>query len=132
MTEDAIKAGLSQRASFTVAAEHSAAHIGSGSVGVLSTPSMIAFMEITARRLLDEHLPDTHTTVGVEVNVRHLAACPIGAEVEARVVVLAQEDRKVRLGVEVWQGQRQLGAGEHLRVIVDKDQFLAKALKASG
>lgn len=119
-----ITSGLSRQQTFTVEEAHSAAHLGSGTVSVLSTPSMILFMEITARSLLDEHLPETHTTVGARVNVRHLAACPIGAQVEARVDVIEVDGRKVQLSIEAWQGDKQLGIGTHERVIVDKARFL--------
>jgi predicted thioesterase len=87
---------------------------------------MISFMEITARQLLDEHLPATHTTVGVHVNVAHKAACPLGVEVEARVAVSVVDQRRVHLSVEVWNVDQQLGAGDHERVIVDKARFLTK------
>jgi fluoroacetyl-CoA thioesterase len=126
MAENTIKVGLEKKQRFLVEEQHSALHIGSGSMGVLSTPSMIGFMEITARQLLDEHLPETHTTVGVQVNVAHKAACPLGAEVEARVEVREVEGRRVRLAVEVWRGETQLGAGEHARAIVEKARFLDK------
>jgi predicted thioesterase len=122
-----IQTGLKGQQAFTVDETHSAAHIGSGTVSVLSTPSMIAFMEITARGLLDDYLPDTHTTVGVHVDVHHLAACPVGAEVMARVAVLSVEDRRVTLSLEVWQGEKQLGHGLHERVIVDKARFLERS-----
>ena len=125
--EHLIDIGLARTQTFTVEETHSAAHLGSGTVSVLSTPSMILFMEITARSLLDEHLPDTHTTVGVHLDVRHLAACPIGVQVEARVGVIAVEGRKVQPSVEVWQGDKQLGDGQHARVIVDKARFLEKS-----
>ena len=128
MPNHQIAAGLSKNQAFLVEEQHSAAHIGSGIVSVLSTPSMIAFMEITARGLLDDYLPDTHTTVGVHVDVHHLAACPVGAEVMARVAVLSVEDRRVTLSLEVWQGEKQLGHGLHERVIVDKARFLERSL----
>ena len=126
MPDHTITPGLSHSTHFRVEEQHSALHIGSGSVGVLSTPSMISFMEITARQLLDEHLPATHTTVGVHVNVAHKAACPLGVEVEARVAVSAVNQRRVHLSVEVWHADQQLGAGDHERVIVDKARFLTK------
>jgi fluoroacetyl-CoA thioesterase len=125
--EELITLGFKREQSFIVEEKHSALHIGSGSVGVLSTPSMISFMEITARILLDEHLPDSHTTVGVHVDVRHTAAAQIGAEVRASVRVLERQGRRIHLSVEVWEGERQLGMGSHERVVVDKRRFLSMA-----
>lgn len=129
--DHSIAVGLAKSENFRVEEQHSAGHIGSGTVSVLSTPSMIAFMEITARQLLDEHLPDTHSTVGIHVNVRHLAACPVGAEVQARVALRSVDGRKVVLSVEVWQGERLLGQGLHQRVVIDKARFLERLTAAT-
>lgn len=124
--KESIRIGLTRREEFLVKEEHSATHVGSGTVRVLATPWMIAFMEITARKLLDEHLPDSHTSVGTHVDVRHVAAAKVGASVEARVELLSVEDRRVGLSVQVLQGDRQIGVGSHVRVIVDKKKFLAR------
>ena len=70
--------GMAREETFVVASEHLAAHVGSGSARVLATPWMIAFMERTARDLLAEALPEGYSSVGVHVNVRHLAPSPAG------------------------------------------------------
>lgn len=127
--EQAIKVGMSRQEAFQVEEQHSAAHLGSGTVKVLATPWMIAFMEITARKLLDEHLPDSHTSVGTYVDVHHLAACGLGSQVQAQVEVLGREGRRVMLSVRLLEEDREIGAGKHERVIVDKEKFLARVQK---
>jgi predicted thioesterase len=122
--EDSIQKGLSSKVDFLIEEKHSASHIGSGSVNVLATPSMIAFMEITARKLLDQHLPDSDSTVGARVDVRHLAACAVGQTVTAIVEVIDRENRRVNLNVQVSNGEQVLGSGSHERVIVNKEKFL--------
>lgn len=124
--EMSIQIGMSLTKHFVVDETHSAPHVGSGSVRVLATPWMIAFMEITARHLLDQHVPHTHTSVGTHVDVRHLAACAVGGQVEARVEVVAFDGRRVTLDVELLEGARQIGAGRHERMIIDKEKFLAR------
>ena len=84
MTENTITPGISLELEFEVLPEHSAAHIGSGTVQVLSTPSMIAFMEITALKLLDAQLPEGSSSVGSHVDVRHLAPSLVGCTVRVR------------------------------------------------
>lgn len=127
--EQAIKVGMSRQEAFQVEEQHSAAHLGSGTVKVLATPWMIAFMEITARKLLDEHLPDSHTSVGTHVDVHHLAACGLGSQVQAQVEVLGREGRRVMLSVRLLEEDREIGAGKHERVIVDKEKILARVQK---
>jgi fluoroacetyl-CoA thioesterase len=111
---------------FVVEEEHSASHVGSGTVRVLSTPSMILFMERTARIMMDEYLPDTHTSVGAQVNVRHLAPSPVGNKVRAEVEITSVEGNKVMLDVAVWDGEEKIGAGQHERFVIDKERFLRR------
>ena len=76
--------GMTSEQSFTVLEEHSAVHLGSGDLRVLATPWMITYMERTARDLLGQHLPQGSSSVGVHLDVHHLAATPVGAKVTAR------------------------------------------------
>jgi fluoroacetyl-CoA thioesterase len=121
-----LKPGLSHHMEFVVEEEHSAAHLGSGTVQVLSTPSMILFMERTARIMMDEYLPDTHTSVGAQVNVRHLAPSPVGNTVRAEVEITSVEGNKVMLDVAVWDGEQKIGEGQHERFVIDKERFLSR------
>jgi predicted thioesterase len=126
MTEHTIIPGLSLEQEFEVLAEHSAAHIGSGTVGVLSTPSMIAFMEITARTLLDRHVPEGSSSVGTRVDVRHLAPSAVGVTVRVRVEVESVDRRAAVLTVTAWEGEKQVGSGRHERFVIDVERFLGR------
>ncbi len=111
---------------FTVEEQHTAAHMGSGTVKVLSTPSMILFMERTAQQLLAQSLPEGETSVGTLVNVRHLAAAPLGAQIRVRAEIEEQDGRRVLFSVEAWYGEKQIGVGQHERFIVNEARFLAR------
>lgn len=124
---NAIELGLEKAKTFEVTEDRTAAHLGSGAVKVLSTPSMILFMEITARTLLDEHLPEGYSSVGTRVDVRHLAAAPLGAQVTARAVVARTEGNRVHLVVECRFGDTLVGQGHHERFIIDVERFLKRA-----
>ena len=124
--EEKIEIGISARAIYLVKDIHSANHIGSGSLRVLSTPSVIAFLEITARKMLDDLLPNTHTTVGTHVDIHHMAAVQIGAEVEARVVVSARDRKQITLSIDLFHGNAHLASGKHKRFIIDKRKFQKK------
>ena len=78
----------------------SARHLGSGTIGVLATPAMIAMMEGAATRCVQDSLPAGQTTVGYIVNIRHLAPTPIGAEVVATARLLEVDGRKLKFRVE--------------------------------
>lgn len=123
---DHLSPGNSYEKTFMVEDQHSALHLGSGTMKVLATPSMIQFMEITARIMLDEQLPEGYSTVGTLVNIRHLAAVGLGREVLAKVELLTVDGNKVMLAVEVWDGETLLGQGEHGRYVIDVERFLKR------
>lgn len=118
--------GMSREETFLIEEEHSAIHVGSGSLRVLATPWMIAFMETTARKLMSEHLPDGYSSVGAHVDVRHLAPTPVGKRLRVRTEVIAVDGLKVTFAVAAWDDQEQVGEGQHLRVIIDEARFLKR------
>ncbi|MCJ7660238.1 MAG: thioesterase family protein [Anaerolineales bacterium] len=121
-----IKPGMMSEKTFSVEERHSAVQAGSGGVAVLATPWMIAFMENAAFNLLESVLPDGFSSVGVLVEVRHLAPTPIGGEVRVQVEVTEVEDSGVSFGVRAWDKSEQIGQGVHLRGVVEKDRFLKR------
>ena len=125
-TQTNLKLGLSLQKEFLVEENHTAAHIGSGSVKVLATPMMIAYIEITARTLLDNYLPEGFSTVGTRVDIRHLAPSALGKKVEARVEITQIEDKNVFLNVSVWEGEKKVGKGAHERYIIEVERFLKR------
>lgn len=122
--------GLTHSKRFVVREEHTATHLGSGDVAVLSTPSMILFMESTALELAQRYLPEGKTTVGVGVDVRHLRAAPVGAEIEVRAELLSVDGNRLVFWVEAWWGDKKIGHGVHERAIVDREAFLARLKKS--
>ncbi len=99
---------------------------GSGTVEVFATPAMIALMERTAMDSLQQLLPDGYTTVGAEVNVRHLKATPLGAKVTCQSFLTGVENRKLIFEVTVMDAKGTVGSGMHTRFIVEKKLFLEK------
>jgi predicted thioesterase len=127
-----IQPGMFREETFLVEAQHSAAHIGSGAVRVLATPMMILFMEQTCHRLLAQHLPDGQSSVGVAVNIRHLAATPVGQAVRVRSEVLAVDGRRVTFAVRVDDEAETVGEGQHERVVIDLARFLSRVEAKAG
>jgi predicted thioesterase len=106
--------------------QHLAGHLGSGSLRVLATPAMIAFMEGVSHQLLAQYLPEGYSSVGAHVDVYHLAPTPLGATVRVRSEVALVEGIRVQFNVEAWDEREQIGRGLHERVVIDHARFLRR------
>jgi len=89
-----------------------------GGDGVLSTPSMIGLMERAGIEAVQSHLPEGHTTVGFEVNVKHFGATPKGKKVTVRAELLEVDGRKLFFRVEARNARELIGEGTLRRTIV--------------
>ncbi|UZE48280.1 thioesterase family protein [Rhodopseudomonas sp. P2A-2r] len=123
---DIIKTGLSAERNLTVAAENTVRHFVPTMPAVYATPMMILEMELTSGDALDGHLPEGWVTVGTEVNIRHLAATPIGRVVRTTSRVVSVEKRVIRFAVEAFDGERKIGDGTHARGLVNVAEFSAR------
>lgn len=121
-----LKEGLELKKSYTVSQEHSAKHVGSGELMVLSTPSMIAFMEETALLCAQQGLNSNETTVGTHLDVYHIAPAPVNEEIQIYAKLLKIDGRKLVFWVEAKWKDKIIGYGIHERFVVDKQKFLAK------
>ena len=119
--------GLTGEASVTVSAELSARHLGSGAVSVFSTPEMVRLMERAAVNALAARLAPGQQSVGTLVNVRHLAATPLGATVTARAELIAVDGRRLTFRVSASDGADTIGEGLHERALIDLARFEQKA-----
>ena len=120
---EVIQKGMIREEMFQVAEEHTAIHVGSGGSRVLATPWMIAFMERVAHRLLAENLPAGESSVGVLVDVRHLAPTPIGAAVRVQVEIVTVDGAQVTFSVQAWDQAEKIGEGRHQRVLINEARF---------
>jgi predicted thioesterase len=113
---------------FTVTEEDTATAVGSGSLPVLGTPRLLAWCEAATCAAVEPHLGEGQTSVGTRVSLEHLAASPVGAEVEVTASTAYVDGRLHRFTVAAKHtGDGKLvGTGEITRVIVDADRFLAR------
>lgn len=125
-----ITIGLYGEASITVTDELTADAVGSGSVHVYATPSMIGLMESAAIAAIDHLLPDGQTSVGIQIDVEHISATPVGEEVRARAEVIDVDGRKVIFEVQAWDEREMIGEGLHTRFVIDIDRFLEQLRRA--
>ncbi len=113
---------------FVVGDDDTALAVGSGSLPVLGTPRLLAWLEAATCACLDPVVPEGSTTVGTRVQVEHLAASPVGAEVEVSASSAYVDGRLHRLTVSARDtgSGKVLAAGEITRVIVDAERFLSR------
>lgn len=86
---------------------------------VYSTPSMVSDVEYACLRLIQRHLDEEQSSVGMHVSMDHLAPTPLGCEVEVNVTVAAVDGRKVTLDAQVRDAVEIVGSGVHVRYVVD-------------
>jgi predicted thioesterase len=118
-----LKPGMTGRASLRVAEEHTAPRVGSGRVHVLATPVMINLIEAAALDAIEAALPAGYQSLGTRLDVRHVAATPVGMQVVANAEVVAVEGRTVRFRVEARDERESIGDGTHERVVVNVAKF---------
>jgi predicted thioesterase len=121
-----IEPGIRHHKEIISASEHSARTFGSGLVDVFATPAMVALMESTALESIHTFLPAGYTTVGAEINVKHLKATPIGMKVTGESFLKEVKIPKLIFEVHAWDEKGLIGIGTHTRVIVDEKLFMEK------
>jgi predicted thioesterase len=123
-----VEPGITLESKRIVSEEDSITFLGTDVKPSLATPRMILWMEYAARDAVLPHLEAGQDTVGVRVDVRHLAATPLGQEVAYRATVSKVDGRQVTFEVEAHDGAETIGKGLHERYIIDVKRF-AEGLK---
>ena len=120
--------GATAEVSMTVGADRTAHAMGNQGVHVLATPFLIGLLEDAAGAVLRPQLAPGAGTVGTAVEVKHLAATPVGMRVRARATLLETDGKRFLFAVEAWDEQDKIAEGRHERVVVaDLQKFLARA-----
>jgi predicted thioesterase len=118
-----ITPGLTGTAQLRVGPEHTAPFVGSGRIAVLATPVMINVIEAAALNAVEHLLPAGHQSLGIHLDVGHVAATPVGLQVTATAEVVQVEGRTVTFRVEARDDVEAIGGGTHRRVVVSVARF---------
>lgn len=125
---DDISTGQQATVTHTVGEADTALAVGSGDLPVLGTPRLLAWAEEATCAALAAYLPAERSSVGTRVQLEHVGASPVGAEVRVSATVVYSDGRLVRFEVVAEQGpdEKVVGHGEVTRVVVDRDRFLSR------
>ena len=134
---DRIVPGLTGTAQIVVGPEHTAPFVGSGRIAVLATPVMINLIEAAALAAVEHLLPSGHQSLGIQLDVSHTAATPVGLRVIATAEVSHVQGRSITFRVAARDEFEPIGGGTHKRIVVSVSRFDERvqrklALKNSG
>jgi predicted thioesterase len=118
-----VTAGLIGSARLVVGPEHTAPFVGSGRIAVLATPVMINVIEAAALEAIEHLLPAGHQSLGIHLDVSHVAATPVGLQITATAEVVRVQGRTITFRVEARDPFEAIGGGTHQRVVVSVARF---------
>ena len=122
-----LQTGIKGRIELTVTKDKCAGALGSGELDVFATPAMIALIEETAWKGVVPGLQPGEGTVGTALNIRHLAATPIGLRVWCETELTVVDRRRLVFDVKVYDPFGLVGEGTHERFVIQHDKFVKKA-----
>ncbi len=121
-----VQPGLEAELTIATTPDMGITHLGKDVPSFYSTPSMISLMEQTAIKAMTPYLDPGEQTVGVQVNVSHIAPTPIGMMVTARAKLVEIKGRRLVFAVEAYNEKEKIGEGTHERVVIDIERFTKK------
>lgn len=124
--EKMLKTGIINRKEDIVTPENSAKKAGSGLLEVYATPSMIALMEGCSHEGIAAELDEGQGTVGISLNIEHVAATPVGMKVYCESELVDIDGRILTFDVKAYDECGLIGRGIHKRCIINNDKFLKK------
>ena len=121
-----MEAGIKNEKSIVVTDEVTASKVGSGLLPVYATPSMIALMEGTCAESVQPYLAEGEGTVGVAVDIKHIAATPVGMTVRCESLLKEVNGKKLVFEVNVYDEKGLVVTGIHKRAIINNEAFMAR------
>ena len=122
-----LETGIRNRKEEIVTKSNSANAVGSGLLEVYATPSMIALMEGCSHESVAPYLEEGCGTVGISLDIRHVAATPVGLKVYCETELIKIDGRILTFAVKAYDEKGLIGEGTHVRCIVFNERFQQKA-----
>lgn len=124
--------GLAGELQFVVESKHAIDFATDGMPAVLSTPNLIGLLERTARQTLAPFLEANERSVGIEIELRHLAATPVGASVTCSARVVSIDGKHIGFQIEARDSQDLIAKGFHKRAVIRIARFAERVQRKSG
>ena len=121
-----LEVGIKGHQELVVTENMTAKSMNSGAMNVFATPCMIALMEHTALESVGPELDEGCGTVGAAVNIKHVAATPVGMKVTCESELIKIDGRALTFSVKAYDEAGLIGEGEHERFIIVEDKFQTK------
>ncbi|MGO9602319.1 MAG: thioesterase family protein [Candidatus Binataceae bacterium] len=102
---------------------HLASELDSSLAAVMSTPTMVGMMEMAAMNAMSQYLDAGEGSVGISIDVQHVAATPPGHRVRAEAEVTKSEGRRLEFTVRAFDEIEEVGSGTHRRAVIDPAKF---------
>ena len=123
---DTLKVGMKETVEWEVTENRTTTR---GEFKVFATPFMVQFAEMASSKLAAPHLKPGQGQVGLSVNIRHMAATPMGKTVRAEVELTAIDRRKLTFHVQIFDDVEQIGEVTHERFVIDIDKYTERLRK---
>jgi fluoroacetyl-CoA thioesterase len=128
-----LTSGLTGEFEKVVTSELTVDALGNKGVQVFATPFVINLMELTCNAVMKPELPAGFASVGTMVEMKHLAATPVGMKVRARATLLETDGKRCLFEVTVWDETEKIAEGRHERFVVPNlEKFLSRAMSKRG
>jgi len=127
-----LQTGIKGRQECVVCESNVAVNVGSGSLKVFATPMMVALIEKAAVLSVEPYLGEGQSSVGTLVNVKHVAATPVGMKVWAETELIEIDRRRLVFNVAAYDEAGLIGEGTHERFIIDIEKFQSKTDAKKG
>ncbi|MGN6552356.1 MAG: thioesterase family protein [Verrucomicrobiota bacterium] len=126
------KIGTAGELKFVVEQKHAINFATDGMPTVLSTPQLIGLLERTARQTLAPFLDPDERSVGIEVEIRHLAATPLGQHVTCTARVISTDDKQIGFQIEARDQHELIAKGLHKRAVIQVDSFARRVQRKAS
>jgi predicted thioesterase len=112
--------------------KHAVEFAGDGMPAVVSTPNIVGFLERTARETIAPHLEADERSVGIEIDIRHLAPTPVGQTIHCTARVIAADGSKISFQIEARDEHEVIVRGLHKRAVIRTESFSQRVAAKSG
>ena len=124
--------GMTRELKIRSQSEHSARIFYPNLPDVFATPFLAGLMERVSAELINERLDAGEQSVGISMNLKHIAATPLGMEVRVKTQISAVEGRKLTFALEAFDEVEKIGEATHERFIIQADKFNARVADKAG